>query len=103
MRRYADDPCAVHPRVAHELADWLTTHSEEITRLRAEVERLRMTDAEVEAVYWAARAANQNLKDWCRAAMYDERFDSHAAKHEARVATLRALAERHGRDAAPIV
>jgi hypothetical protein len=71
----------------------------EVTRLLAEVERLRMTDAEREAVYWAARAANENWKDWCRAAMYDERYGSHAAKHEAREATLRALAERHGRDA----
>ena len=72
---------------------------DEITRLRAEVERLRMTDKEREAVAWSARAANENWKDWCRAAMYDERFGSHAAKHEAREATLRALAERHGRDA----
>ena len=71
----------------------------EITRLRAEVARLRMSEADLEAVEWAARAAKENWQDWTRAAMYDDRFGTHAAKHEAREATLRAIAERHRRDA----
>ena len=74
---------------------------QEITRLRAQVERLRMTQRELEAVAWAARAAHENWQDWTRAAMYDDRYGSHAAKHEAREATLLALAERHGGGRSP--
>jgi hypothetical protein len=88
MRRYADDPCAVHPRVAHELADWLTTHSEEITRLRAEVERLRMTDEDHDALAWAIAVTTT---------IYDDPIGP------IRRETLRDLARRHERHAAPIV
>jgi hypothetical protein len=57
---------------------------QEITRLRAEVERLRMTDEEREAVAsWATQCSAFGL---FKIAGF-----------------LNALAERHGRDAAPIV
>jgi hypothetical protein len=78
--------------------DLMDAAADEITRLRAEVERLRMTDEDHEAVAWAARAANENWQNWTEAAMYDDRYGSHAAKHEARQATLRDLARRHGPD-----
>jgi len=77
--------------------EMLDKATDEIARLRAEVERLRLTDAEREAVAWAAMAAKENWQDWTRAALYDDRYGSHAAKHEAREATLLALAERHRR------
>ena len=68
---------------ADHLPGALDDAAEEITRLRAEVERLRMTPAEHEAL---ERAAN-----WLCQAAGDERSFECAA-------TLRDLARRHGPD-----
>jgi DNA repair exonuclease SbcCD ATPase subunit len=70
----------------------------EVTRLRAEVERLRMTPAELAAV--EEMIANYDAV----ADSNHERFRySLEEKARRRAATLRAIAERHGRAAAPIV
>ena len=61
---------------------------QEITSLRGEVERLRMTDEEREAVAWAIAVTTR---------AYDDPIGPIQRE------TLRDLARRHGRDAAPIV
>ena len=58
----------------------------EITRLRAEAERLRMTEKEHEFVLYAAD-------------LMDEMEDDLGEPLKPEAATLRALAERHRRDA----
>jgi len=87
LRRYT--PGADHlPGAIDDAAD-------EITRLRAEVERLRMTEAERQALVRAACW----LSDIAMT-----RKDIHTAGYVVDdAAALRDLARRHGRDAAPIV
>jgi len=80
LRRYT--PGADHLPGALDDAD------DEITRLRAEVERLRMTPEDHEALAWAIAVT------WT---IYDDPIGQ--IKRD----TLRDLARRHGRDAAPIV
>ena len=70
----------------------------EITRLRAEVERLRMTEAELDEV-------EEMIANYAAVADSNHERFRYSLEQDARrrAATLRGIAERHGRDAAPIV
>jgi hypothetical protein len=66
----------------------------EITRLRAEVERLRMTPAELDEV-------EEMIANYDAVADFNHERFRYSLEEEARrrAATLRGIAERHGRDA----
>ena len=77
IRRLRDDPNRSQCELGSQFA--------EVGRLRKEVERLQMTDADHEALAWGIREL-------------DEFGDEETSAHEM-AATLRDLARRHGRDA----
>ena len=90
LRRYT--PGADHlPGAIDDAAD-------EITRLRAEVARLRMTDEHLQIIDFAAYLLVEEAH-----AVQSANLLNTASELREDAATLRALAERHGRDAAPIV
>jgi len=66
----------------------------EVTRLRAEVERLRMTPAELDEV-------EEMIANYDAVADFNHERFRYSLEEEARrrAATLRGIAERHGRDA----